>query len=269
MTGWVSVLSKIGISLLLLLVAYYSSKFVFKVIRGFYSRKGATLKAPNTVKLVLNVFFFLIAAMIILSVVFEDLIPVITGIGVGGLVIGIALQKPLENVISGIFLLVGRVVIEGDVVKIGEHSGVVDTVNLNHTILRTFDGKKVLIPNTSVWSGDIIHYWPGPVRRLEMIVGLPYEVDVSIALGILQEVIDEEELIYRGEGVSNFVVFNGFNASSIDFKLYFWFERANYFDVQNNVATGIYKKLKEKGINIPFPQLDIHVKELPGAGVIQ
>ncbi|WP_068346884.1 mechanosensitive ion channel family protein [Kosmotoga arenicorallina] len=269
MTGWISTLSKIGISLLLLLVAYYSSKLTFRVIQGFYSRKGTSLKAPNTLRLVLNIFFFLIAAMIILSVIFEDLIPVITGIGVGGLVVGIALQRPLENIISGIFLLVGRAVIEGDVVKIGEHSGVVETVNLNHTILKSFDGKRVLIPNISVWRGEIIHYWPGPIRRLEMIVGLPYEVEVSVALSVLQEVIDEEELIYKGEGISNFVVFNGFNTSSIDFKLYFWFERANYFDVQNNVAAGIYKKLKEKGITIPFPQLDIHVKELPGVGGIQ
>ncbi|AKI98263.1 hypothetical protein IX53_04600 [Kosmotoga pacifica] len=257
---------KLTVSLVIFLTAYYSSKFVFKIIQKVYSRKNAELKAPNTIRLVLNVVFFLLAAMIILSVVFEDLVPIITGIGISGIIVGIALQKPLENVFSGIFLLVGRAIVEGDVVKIGDFSGTIEEVNLNHTVLRTFDGKKVLIPNMKVWSSQIVHFWPGKVRRMEMIVGLPYEVDVAVALEILKKVIDEEELVFRGNSVSNFVVFNGFNSSSIDFKLYFWFERRNYFDVQNAIASRIYKELKSRGISIPFPQLDIHVKELSGTG---
>ncbi|ACR80411.1 mechanosensitive ion channel family protein [Kosmotoga olearia] len=262
MNNWVNVVIKIGLSLAVLGISFYISKTIFKIVSAVSEKRGTPLKAPNTVRLILNIVFFLIAAMIILSLIFEDLVPIITGIGVSGIIVGFALQQPLENLASGLFLLVGRTIKEGDVVKVGDDVGIVEQVNINHTHIRTFDGKKVLIPNKIVWTNPIVHYWPGNIRRMEMTVALPYETDIGLALKLLQEVLDEEEMIVQ-TGVSNFVVFDGFKSSSIDFRLYFWFERKNYFDVQNAVAERIYSKLKEKGISIPFPQLDVHVKEFP------
>ncbi|MFO7881431.1 MAG: mechanosensitive ion channel family protein [Kosmotogaceae bacterium] len=256
------VLMKILISLGIFIGAVIISKIVFKIVDKSYKQKGKELSSPNTLKLVLNIVFIALAIMIILSVLFNNLLPTLTGLGIGGIVLGFALQKPLENAISGIFLLIGRNLKEGDVVKIGDTIGVVEIVNINHTYVNTFDGKRILIPNTMIWSNPITHYWPTNIRRMEISVGIPYGIEVSTALSILQSVIEEEPLIVK-ENANNIVAFNGFGSSSIDFTLYFWFNRSNYWEVQNAVSSRIYDQLKKNGISIPFPQLDLHVIDQP------
>jgi small conductance mechanosensitive channel len=97
---------------------------------------------------------------------------------------------------------------------------------------------------------------------MEISVGIPYKIEVSKALSILKSVIEEEPLIVK-EDVNNIVAFKGFGSSSIDFTLYFWFDRANYWEVQNALSSRIYSELKKNGINIPFPQLDLHIIDQP------
>lgn len=256
------VLIKIIISIGIFVASIILAKIVFKIIERTYKQKEKELSSPNTLKLILNIVFITLAALIILSVLFNNLIPALTGLGIGGIVLGFALQRPLENAISGIFLLIGRNLKEGDVVRIGNTVGIVEIVSINHTYVNTFDGKRILIPNTMVWSNPITHYWPTNIRRMEISVGIPYEIEVSKALSILKSVIDEEPLIVK-EDVNNIVSFEGFGSSSIEFKLYFWFERSNYWEVQNTVSSRIYDQLKKNGISIPFPQLDLHIIEQP------
>jgi len=266
MPDWLPIIIKIVVSIAVFVIAMLLSRITFRLIVRASEKKGSKLKAPNTVKVVINVLFVLIALMIILSFVFEDLVPVITGIGVGGIVIGFALKEPLENTISGIFLLVGKTIHEGDVVSVGDISGVVEVIGLNHTVIKTFDGKKIHVPNKMIWTSPVTDFWPSSIRRLEMVVGMPYGVDVETSLRVLKEVLEEDENVYKGD-VSNAVLFNGFSSSSIDFKLLFWFERPNFFAVQNSVSSRIYEKLKQAGISIPFPQLDLHVIDMPEAKV--
>ncbi|MEA2065614.1 MAG: mechanosensitive ion channel family protein [Thermotogota bacterium] len=258
---WMVVI-KIVISIGIFVTAIVLAKLVFKIIQKTYKQKEKELSSPNTLKLLLNISFITLAVLIILSVLFNNLIPALTGLGIGGIVLGFALQRPLENAISGIFLLIGRNLKEGDVVKIGNTIGVVEIVSINHTYVNTFDGKKILIPNTLVWSNPITHYWPTSIRRMEISVGIPYEIEVSKALSILKNVIEEEPLIVK-QDVNNIVAFKGFGSSSIDFTLYFWFDRSNYWEVQNAVSSRIYSELKKNGIDIPFPQLDLHIIDQP------
>ena len=136
---WIGISIKTLVSAALFFVALYAGNFTFRVVERIATKRGRPLRAPNTVKLIFRVFFLMIAIMIILSVIFSDLVPVITGLGISGIIIGFALQEPLSNIISGIFLIVGKTVNEGDVVCSGDTTGIVELVNINHTVIRTFD----------------------------------------------------------------------------------------------------------------------------------
>ncbi len=264
MSDWLPIIIKIVTSVAIFAAAILLSRVTFRLIAKAAEKKGSKLKTPNTIRVIISVLFILIALMIILSLVFEDLVPVVAGLGIGGIVIGFALKEPLENTISGIFLLMGKTIHEGDVVNVKDISGVVEMVGLNHTSVKTFDGKKIYVPNKMIWTSPVTNFWPANIRRLEMVVGMPYGVDVETSLRVLKGVLDEDDNVYKGD-VTNAVLFNGFSSSSIDFKLLFWFERPNFFAVQNSVSNRIYSKLKEEGISIPFPQLDLHVIDMPEA----
>lgn len=259
---WIDLMIKIGVSVAIFLVALYLGNFTFKLVDKVAKRKGRPLKTPNTVKLLFRVFFLLIAVMIVLSIVFNDIVPVITGLGISGIIIGFALQEPLSNIISGIFLIIGKVVSEGDVVEAGNTTGIVEMVNINHTTIRTFDGKRTFIPNKQVWMNPVTQYWPTNIRRMEMIVGVPYGQNIEKILAALDRAVNENEHVIK-DGVKNMVVFSGFNSSSIDFKIYYWFNRDDYFSVQNSMSQSVYSSLENVGISIPFPQLDVHVVDFP------
>jgi len=178
---------------------------------------------------------------------------------VTGFVIGLAFQEPLSNLMSGILVLLTGKLKEGDVIEIDGTSGTVEIVNYNHTVLRTFDGKSVIIPNKQVWNTKVTNYWPGPVRRLSMKISVSYDSDLSKVLEILQKCIDEEPLIEK-QGVSNSVVFSGFGDSSINFEVLFWVKRENYFDALNAFSRRIKREFDQQAITIPFPQIDVHMR---------
>ncbi|RKX44179.1 MAG: mechanosensitive ion channel family protein, partial [Thermotogae bacterium] len=161
------VLWKIALTIVfaVILWVFYRISYFF-LSRGF-KIAGREIKAPNTTKTILIVFFGLIGVIGVLKIFDLSVTPLLASLGIGGIVVGLALQEPLSNLFSGILILTTGAVKEGEAIGLGEDSGVVEAVRINHTLVRTWDGRLVLIPNRTVWSSRIIHFWPGEARRLE------------------------------------------------------------------------------------------------------
>lgn len=246
-------------SVILVAVSYTIYRVLYGMIIKSTEKLGKEFKMKNTVRLILGTIITLIALMVLLNIWHISLLPYLTAFGVTGFIVGLAFQEPLSNLMSGILVLITRKLKEGDVIEIDGTTGIVEVVNYNHTILKTFDGKSVIIPNKQVWSGKVTNYWPGPVRRLSMKVSVAYNSDLTKVLEILKKCVDEEPFVEK-QNVSNSIVFSGFNSSSIDFEVLFWVKRENYFDALNALAQRIKKEFEMQGITIPFPQIDVHVK---------
>ncbi len=253
------VLWKIALTIVfaVILWVFYRISYFF-LSRGF-KIAGREIKAPNTTKTILIVFFGLIGVIGVLKIFDLSVTPLLASLGIGGIVVGLALQEPLSNLFSGILILTTGAVKEGEAIGLGEDSGVVEAVRINHTLVRTWDGRLVLIPNRTVWSSRIIHFWPGEARRLEFTVGIPYDVNLEAAERALWKAIKTSTTVEQELG--NNVIFKGFGPSSIDYNVYVWFKRENWGKVQNEIARRIVECLKEEGISIPFPQLDLHIKD--------
>ncbi|MBO8161480.1 MAG: mechanosensitive ion channel family protein [Thermosipho sp. (in: Bacteria)] len=250
---------EILLSVITIIISYIVYKYVVKIIQKSLKALGKDLKAPRTVQFFIGIIVAVFAILILLSIWNVNLIPYITGLGISGIVIGLALQEPLANFVSGILVMTTRKLFEGEAVDVNGISGTVQEIKMNHSYIRTFDGKLVLVPNKDVWSGTVTKFWPGPVRRVTMDVGVSYDSNLEQVLKLLQRAIEEEPLVVK-EGVSNFIAFKQFGASSIDFTIYFWVQRSSYFDAVNSLALRIKEIFDKEGIEIPFTQIDVHMK---------
>lgn len=243
-----------------ILVAFLVYKFIYNAAIKTADILGRKMKMRNTLRTVLATLIGLVAILVIMDIWQVSLLPYLTALGIGGIAIGFAVQEPLSNFISGLLVILTGKLHDDDVVEIDGIVGTVEMINYNHTVLRTFDGRQVLIPNKQVWNQRLINLWPSDVRRFSMKVSVSYGSDLAKVLEVLKKCLEEEPLIEKS-GVTNAILFSGFASSSVDFELLFWIKRKNYFDAINSLARRVREELEANGIVIPFPQLDVHIKE--------
>ncbi|RKX51636.1 MAG: mechanosensitive ion channel family protein, partial [Thermotoga sp.] len=146
---------KVVLTVLTLAISYVLFKQVYKWLLKLILKFNKEFRMQNTLKLILGIVISIFVLFIVLDIWDVSLLPLITGLGIGGIVAGFALQEPLSNLVAGIFLLSSGTVKEGEVLDIGGTAGTVEAVYLNHTLIKTFDGKRVYIPNKIVWNERI------------------------------------------------------------------------------------------------------------------
>jgi len=253
---------RIGISIAILLVAKWLSGIFYKAFIKFTEKTSVvSIQYRKTMRTLFNLAFYALAAFIIISVLFKNLAPVLAGLGVSGIIVGLAVKEPLENLICGILIMINKLIYEGEAVDIGGISGGVQEIKLNHVLIKTWDGKLVTIPSKNVWAATIIHFWPDNIRRNDLNVGVSYSSDLNKVMKILEEAVNSYEKLYVDDSHKPMIQFTGYGASSIDFVVRFWVEKANFVDSSTELAKIIKSRFDENGIEIPFSQLDLHIKD--------
>lgn len=259
---------RIGVSIAILLVARWLSGLFYKAFIKFTEKTSVvSVQYRKTMRTLFNLAFYALAAFIIISVLFKNLAPVLAGLGVSGIIVGLAVKEPLENLISGILIMINKLIYEGEAVDIGGTSGGVQEIKLNHVLIKTWDGKLVTIPSKNVWAATIIHFWPENIRRNDLSVGVSYSSDLNKVMKILEEAVNSYEKLYVDDNHKPMIQFTGYGASSIDFVVRFWVEKANFVDSSTELAKIIKSRFDENGIEIPFSQLDLHIKDGPIEGI--
>ncbi|MDX2415015.1 MAG: mechanosensitive ion channel, partial [Bacteroidales bacterium] len=183
-------------------------------------------------------------------------------LGALGVGIGFGLQNIFNNLVSGIILAFERPIQEGDIIEVGELWGTVKEIGIRSSTLFTFDGAEVIVPNGNLISKELINWTlTDRNRRVEAIVGVAYGTDPELVLGILNEVaLNNEEIKQEPAPLA---LFTGFGESSLDFRLLFWINRAdNRFLIQSEINVAVNNALKAAGIEIPFPQQDLHIRSV-------
>jgi small-conductance mechanosensitive channel len=207
---------------------------------------------------ILGIFTALAAAGFEMS----QLTLVIGALGVG---IGLGLQDVVKNFVSGLILMFERPVQPGDVVEISGTSGTVRDIGMRATTLTTFDGADVVVPNGSLLSDKLINWTLSDMnRRFDVNLGVAYGSNPRQVMELLMKVAKETP------GVAPFpepaVVFNGFGQSSLDFSIRAWTnEFGNWVNIRSEMSMRLYDELAAAGIEIPFPQRDVHVRSIDAA----
>lgn len=172
--------------------------------------------------------------------------------GVVGIVIGFASQSIVGNVISGIFLMIERPVKIGDQINIEGNFGFVEDINLVSTIMRTYDGLYIRVPNETVFTTNIVNFVANCARRFEYNVGIRYSDDADEAIDIIKELIDEHPFALKNPSPQVFVHELADNAVTILVRI--WCPSTEWYSVKMKMLWNIKKTLEENEIEIAFPQ---------------
>ncbi|ABM80229.1 mechanosensitive ion channel family protein [Hyperthermus butylicus] len=207
------------------------------------------------------VFYSIVAAgaISILGLFGVSLSGLIVAGGFAGLVVGLASQQTISNLVSGIFLLIEQPLRVGDPVNIDNVGGIVADIGILSTRIRTWDGYIVRIPNSKVFDAKIENYQRTKARRVEYEVGISYRSDIEKAIEALRKMIEEHPYCLVNPGPQIFV--DRYADSAVILKIRCWTPPQVWFNTKIELQTMTKKVLEEAGVEIPFPQLDLHIKD--------
>ncbi|MEB3861927.1 MAG: mechanosensitive ion channel family protein [Desulfurococcales archaeon] len=177
--------------------------------------------------------------------------------GFAGIVVGLAAQNTLGNLVSGVMLLIEQPLRIGDPVNVAGVSGVVVGINIFSTRIRTWDGPIVRIPNNTVFNEIITNYVRMRARRVEIAIGIHYDTDIDKAIETVKRLMESHPLCLVNPGPEAFV--DQYADSAIVIKMRCWAPPQAWFATKIELQTRLKKALDEAGIKIPYPQLDLHI----------
>lgn len=194
-----------------------------------------------------------------------DLAPLLTGLGVAGIVIGFALQDTLSNFASGMMILIYRPFDVGDFVEAGGVAGKVGKMSLVNTTIRTFDNQVFLVPNAKIWGETIKNLTAERLRRVDMVFGVAYSDDIARVEDILHDIVTSHPKVLNNP--EHMIRLQLLNESSVDFIVRPWVKTEDYWDVYWDITREVKVRFDREGITIPFPQREIHVYGQPNASL--
>lgn len=200
--------------------------------------------------------FFIIAALGQLGIQTTSFIAVL---GAAGLAIGLAMQGSLSNFAAGFLMIIFRPIRVGDYVEIAGTAGTVEEISIFTTTLKSPDNKTVIIPNASVTGGNIVNWTVKGTRRVDMVFGIGYDDDIDKAKTIMKDILAKDERILQDPATQ--IALLELGDSSVNFVVRPWVKIENYWGVYFDAMENIKKAFDAEGINIPYPQRDVHVYE--------
>ncbi|MDE6850349.1 MAG: mechanosensitive ion channel, partial [Clostridia bacterium] len=252
---------KIVIAILLLVVSFIIINAVTKSIYKRLQKKNADLTlsrvGTNAARIILKVLV-LVCLIGYLGIETASISAVIASIGIG---ISLAVQGTLSNFAGGVIIIVMRPFKIGDYITSNGVEGTVEDIKLFYTHIVTNDNKAVVIPNGSLANNVIVNASAKDTRRVDLLMQVAYGSDVTLVKEIIRKVCGENELVFKDP--APFVELSNMNESSLDFTVRVWCNRPDYWTVNFALIENIKKSLDENGIEIPFKQLDVHVKTEP------
>ncbi|UCE84708.1 MAG: mechanosensitive ion channel [Deltaproteobacteria bacterium] len=184
--------------------------------------------------------------------------------GAFGVGLGFGLQTVVNNFVSGLLLLFERPIQVGDIVQLTDLMGEVRHIGIRASTVRTFDGAEVIVPNGSLISDQVINWTRSdPERRIELPVGVAYGTDPERVLALLVDVARTNPNVLDEPEPQ--ALFDGFGNSSLDFRLRAWVPFDIGFVTRSELAVAVNAALREAGIEIPFPQRDLHLRSVDAA----
>jgi len=235
-----------------------------KIIVSSFKRGMKRTKLPELVVEFLGRFLAaLLYVMVILMAVAAlgyNVSSVVLGLSaVIGLILGFGLQDTLTNLAAGVWIAALRPIDLGEVVTVKGITGKVNAIGLMSTELIQPDNTFITVPNKLVWGDIIVNHTRMPVKRVDVDVGVAYGTDLDRAIKIAMDLMKSHPLVLDDPEPS--VAITALADSSINLQLRAWVKTEDYWTVKGDLTKGIYERYGEEGIEIPFPQLDVHLKE--------
>ncbi|WP_025819897.1 mechanosensitive ion channel family protein [Shewanella marina] len=254
-----------GMKVIFAILIFIIGKFLANVARNITTKLMDKRKVDTTVaSFVGNMVWAVVFAFTIIATLGElgvQTASLVAVVGAAGLAVGLALQGSLSNFAAGVLMVLFRPCRVGDYIEAAGVSGTVDEITIFSTRLHTPDNKVVIAPNSAIMNGTITNYSALGQRRVDLVIGVAYDADLKQAKEVLSQVLENHPLVLKDPAYT--VALLELADSSVNFVVRPWVKTADYWTVYFEVMEQVKVALDDANIGIPFPQMDLHVKELP------
>ena len=243
---------------LMIACGFAVTKIILKITDKALKKSTADPILYTFVRNVIRVAAIIIIATMCLGALGIQIHTIIAVVGAAGAAIALVLKDSLANIAGGVMIIITKPFGKDDLIDIGDVSGQVQDIDLFLTTLKTYDNKTITIPNGIVNTSILVNHSKESRRRVDCTFGIGYHDNIGNVKKIMREVCDGNKLILKDPepliGVAN----HGNNAVEMDLKV--WCDTDDYWDVKYYLEEKIKTAFDENGIQIPYPQMDVHIK---------
>lgn len=256
------IVSKIPVivsAVLILVIGFAVSNFIGKMVIKALKAKGVDPSIHTFIKTCITLilkFAFILSAISTLGI---NVSSFLAAIGAAGITAGIGLQSSVSQLASGVQILINHPFKSGDFVELGTVSGKVHEIKLMYTVFVTADNKQVIVPNSTITSGNIINYNANNRRRLDLVYSVAYDQDIeTVRSAILNTVLKNNLILTDPKPI---VSIKEHGPSSINFACLIWCKSDDYWDVFYYMQEQVKLEFDKQGITIPYNQIDVHINK--------
>lgn len=246
----------IVMALAIFIVGKMLAGVLVKIAKKLMTKAKVDTILVNFIGSIISTVLLLFVVVASLDQLGVDTTSLIALIGAAGLAIGLALQGTLQNLASGVMLIIFRPFSAGDFVEAGGVSGVVEQIGIFTTTMRTGDNREIIVPNGEIFGGTITNYSKRETRRVDMVFGIGYGDDIKAAKDILNRILENDERVLKDP--APLVAVAELADSSVNFNVRPWVKTSDYWNVYFDVHEKVKLTFDAEGISIPYPQMDIH-----------
>ena len=252
-----------GLKIIAAVIVFVVGRWIAKLLKNV-TQKVMTKKNvdPTVVSFLVNLIYIALLTFVVLAALGQlgiQTTSFIAVIGAAGLAIGLALQGSLANFAAGFLMIIFRPFKVGDLIEAAGVLGVVEEIQVFTTQLKTPDNKTIIIPNAKLTADNITNFTAKATRRVDLVCGIGYGDDIEKVKKVLSDILAQDERILKDPPPTIAVV--ELADSSVNFVVRPWVKTADYWNVYFDTTENIKKRFDSEGINIPFPQRDVHLYE--------
>ena len=255
--GWI--LLKIVIALSIYVIGRWVIRWVIRLMDKAFDRHEVETSLRSFLRSLVKVLLMVVLILAIVQTLGVNTSSFLAIFASAGLAVGMALSGTLQNFAGGVVLLILRPYKVGDYIEAQGQSGTVDEIGLFQTRLKTTDNRIVYVPNSSISTSIIDNYSQSETRRVDWLLSISYGDDIDVARREILAMLKADERVLTD--IEPVVYVKNLGESSVDLTIRAWVANANYWSLFFDMNEKMYKELPQKGINFPFPQMDVHLKK--------
>ena len=247
---------KIAYAVAIFAIGLFLARIISNFIGRILARKVEDEALLNFVRTVLYSVLVVVVIIAALDQLGVDTTSLVAVVGAAGLAVGLALKDSMQNVASGIMLIMMRPFKAGDFVEAGGTSGKVEKIGLFTSVFSTPDNREVIVPNGAIVGGSITNFTAREARRIDLVFGIHYDDDIARAKQIIWDVLNADARILKDP--EPVVAVAELGASSVDFVVRPWVPVPDYWPARFDLIEKVKLAFDANGITIPYPQQDVH-----------
>lgn len=256
-TGVIAYAPKIIIAILIWFIGIWVIRILSHGFGKLMDKKDFDPSLKPFLKKLFNMLFKVVLFITILGTLGIEMTTFVAIIGAAGLAIGLALSGTLQNFAGSVIILIFKPYKIGDFIESESFKGTVNEIHIFNTILKTPDNKTVIIPNGKLSNSPIINFSTEPLRRVDWVFGIAYGDDVDKAKEVITRLAGEDSRILNEPPL--FIALSELGNSSVNITVRAWVSTPDYWNVFFQLNEQSYKTFEKEGLNIPFPQMDVHL----------